>query len=286
MTFVQLDREFVVWGDADPSEAETRFLMGRLNGGLDWPGLLKRRRVVVLAEAGSGKSDELEAQADLQRQAGEFTFFTTVQAVSKDGLPGCLTSAERTQFETWKAGQAPAWIFIDSIDEAKLDNIRLDVALKKIGDGIDGAAGRAHVVLSGRYSDWEFRADLARLEKILPIPVPPAEPDPPQAVLVRALRCEPMAPTAADAEKALVVLMAPLDPERVRRFAMAGGIDNVDGHCQGHGAYLLSGLLPAKGRSDFAELFAPAGPPKTDKNTLYLVALTVPSGHEEPVSLL
>jgi len=49
------------------------------------------------------------------------------------------------------------------------------------------------------------------------------------------------------------------------------------GHCQGNGDYLLSGLLPAKGRSDFAELFAPAGPPKTDKNTLYLVALTVPS---------
>src|ERR1019366_2501060 len=47
------------------------------------------------------------------------------------------------------------------------------------------------------------------------------------------------------------------------------------GHCQGNGDYLLSGLLPAKGRSDFAELFAPAGPPKTDKNTLYLVALTV-----------
>jgi hypothetical protein len=47
-------------------------------------------------------------------------------------------------------------------------------------------------------------------------------------------------------------------------------------HCQGNGDYLLSGLLPAKGRSDFAELFAPAGPPKTDKNTLYLVALTVP----------
>src|ERR1035437_5983088 len=52
--------------------------------------------------------------------------------------------------------------------------------------------------------------------------------------------------------------------------------DKATGHCQGNGDYLLSGLLPAKGRSDFAELFAPAGPPKTDKNTLYLVALTVP----------
>src|ERR1019366_643769 len=49
-------------------------------------------------------------------------------------------------------------------------------------------------------------------------------------------------------------------------------------HCQGNGDYLLSGVLPAKGRSDFAELFAPAGPLKTDKNTLYLVALTVPGG--------
>jgi hypothetical protein len=59
--FIQLNRQFVPWGDEDPAEAETRFLMGSLNGGLDWSMLLEKHRVVILAEAGSGKSEELTA---------------------------------------------------------------------------------------------------------------------------------------------------------------------------------------------------------------------------------
>jgi hypothetical protein len=77
--FIQLNRQFVEWDNKDPAEADSRFLMGRLNGSLDWPTLLKRHRVVILAEAGSGKSNELTAQAELQSNAGNYAFCTTVQ---------------------------------------------------------------------------------------------------------------------------------------------------------------------------------------------------------------
>ena len=139
MPFIQLNRQFVEWGDKDPAEAEaeTRFLMGRLNGSLDWPSLLKKHRVVILAEAGSGKSNELTAQAKLQSNAGNYAFCTTVQDVARDGLPGCLGAENRQQFDAWKASQSPAWIFVDSVDEAKLNNIRLDTAFRKLGDGIE-----------------------------------------------------------------------------------------------------------------------------------------------------
>jgi len=226
--FIQLNRQFVDWGDKDPAEAETRFLMGRLNGSLDWPMLLEKHRVVILAEAGSGKSEELTARAELQRNAGSYAFYTTVQEVAREGLPVCLNAEDRKQFEAWKASQSPAWIFVDSVDEAKLDNIRLETAFRKLADGIEGAAMRAHVVLSGRYTDWEFRADLSRFARALPVPQPVARPPAPKEVLVRALRSERLPAAKEQAEAPLVVLMAPLDRQRVRRFAAGNGVKRVD----------------------------------------------------------
>ena len=41
---------------------------------------------------------------------------------------------------------------------------------QKLADGIDGAERRAHVVLSSRFTDWEFRRDFGRLKDLLPIP--------------------------------------------------------------------------------------------------------------------
>jgi hypothetical protein len=226
--FIQLNRQFVDWGDKDPAEAETRFLMGRLNGSLGWPMLLEKHRVVILAEAGSGKSEELAAQAELQHQAGNYAFCTTVQEVARDGLPGCLGADDRTRFEAWKASESPAWIFVDSVDEAKLDNIRLETALRKLADGIEGAAMRVHVILSGRYTDWEFRADLSRVARALPVPRPVARPAAPGETLLRAVRSERPQSATEQAEAPLVVLMAPLDPERVRQFAAGNGLERVD----------------------------------------------------------
>ena len=114
------------------------------------------------------------------------------------------------------------------MDEAKLDNIRLETAFRKLAHGIEGADGRAHVVLSGRYTDWEFRADLSRLERALPVPKPVARPPAPNEVLVRVLRRERLQTANEQAEGPLVVLMAPLDPERVRRFAAGNGVGHVD----------------------------------------------------------
>jgi hypothetical protein len=46
--------------------------------------------------------------------------------------------------------------------------------LREVAAGIAGCEDRAHIVLSGHHSDWEFRRDLPDLERMLP-PPPPAE---------------------------------------------------------------------------------------------------------------
>ncbi|MHB8884429.1 MAG: hypothetical protein ACYC5H_04960 [Methylovirgula sp.] len=170
MTFVPLDRRFIGWGASDLLASELSALALSSFGDLDWAKLLERRRIVILAEAGSGKSRELEEQALLQAQAGRQAFYATVQNVAHEGLRSALGISQHADLDAWEASDAPAWFFIDSVDEAKLDHIRLETALRRLADGRGDRLGRAHVVLSGRYSDWEFRADLARFRTGLPVP--------------------------------------------------------------------------------------------------------------------
>jgi hypothetical protein len=50
--------------------------LGRRYGGwLTWEGLLKYRRVVLLAEASSGKSEEFRAQTEKLKKEGKAAFF-------------------------------------------------------------------------------------------------------------------------------------------------------------------------------------------------------------------
>lgn len=223
---MELDRRFSEWTDKDsPSESFLLFAADR--NSLGWPDLLKRRRVVVLAEAGSGKSTEFKSQADKLAAMGSFSFRTTVRGVAERGFEASLSAAQRAELARWKAsteGEA-AWFFLDSVDEAKARGCELESALSSVGDAIAGAERRAHVLLSGRPSDWEFRRDLALLNEHLMIPEEPAPAAPldPNVLVVNAVRGV-KAPTRPDPEGPIVAIMRGLDERRVELFAAAEGI--------------------------------------------------------------
>ena len=56
---IELDRRFVECREDEQSDPDLVALYGRTDGTLGWPDLLARRRVVLLAEAGSGKTTEM-----------------------------------------------------------------------------------------------------------------------------------------------------------------------------------------------------------------------------------
>ena len=188
----RVDRRFFEWEEKEHDELSDPDLLSRFgvsDGAKNWDELLKRRRVVILAEAGSGKTDEMREQARRLTAEGKIAFYATVQDVGRLGLDSALGLADRTRLLAWRTSDQPATFLIDSIDEAKLDGVRLERALRNLADGISGAEGRAFVVLSGRHTDWQFRHDLRRLNDILPVPLP----QPPQAptadeLLIRILR--------------------------------------------------------------------------------------------------
>ena len=230
MSTIPLNRRFYEWRESDLDLSSYRAAADLFDGLLGWPELLAKRRVVVLAEAGSGKTEELTEQARLQSAAGKFAFYATVQDVGRDGLDKALRPSVRERLRAWRASKDPGWFFIDSIDEAKLDNIRLERALRQLAEGIAGAEGRAHIVLSGRHTDWEFARDARRLDEELPVPQDDsAEPPPSLETLIRRVLRHEARPDPAPVETPLVVVMAPLDAEQVRAYAAAKSTPNLDG---------------------------------------------------------
>lgn len=230
MITVPLNRRFYEWRQDALDGSRYHAAAGLSDGMLGWAELLAKRRVVILAEAGSGKTEELSEQARLQSATGKFAFYATVQDVGRDGLDKALRPADRPRLDDWRASNEPGWFFIDSIDEAKLDNMRLERALRQLAAGIIGGEGRAHVVLSGCHTDWEFARDARRLNEELPLPRQnPAEPLPSLETLIRRVLRHEARPEQTPAETPLVVVMAPLDAEQVRAYAAAKNAPNLDG---------------------------------------------------------
>ena len=61
-----------------------------------WNDLLKRRRVVFLAEAGSGKTTEMMTRAQQQLDAGYPSFYASFEDVGRSGLEAALYGASAT----------------------------------------------------------------------------------------------------------------------------------------------------------------------------------------------
>ena len=172
--FIDLDRQF-----REPTDEELEDVgrFGFLNsydfqpGVFDWSKLLTYSRVILLAEAGSGKTEEMKQQQKKLVEAGKFAFFVPLESLDRDRLTECLSSEDERKFETWKSDeQEPGWFFLDAVDELKLTEGKLDRALNRLSREIDGHLHRVHVIISCRPSDWHPERDLATVLNRLPVP--------------------------------------------------------------------------------------------------------------------
>jgi hypothetical protein len=99
---VALDRRFIEWKDQDPPDAEIRIAFGLSDGRVGWDELLVNRRVIILAEAGSGKSTEMGERARMTAATGRYAFHATVEDVGCDSLEGAISVAGRAGLAAWR----------------------------------------------------------------------------------------------------------------------------------------------------------------------------------------
>ena len=140
-----------------------------------WNELEKEFRCVILAEAGAGKSFEMEARArhaKHPKQQSRAAFFIRIEDI-EDDFETAFEVGSADAFESWLNAHEEAWFFLDSIDEARLKDPRtFEKAIKRFAARIKPAFQRAHVFISSRPYAWRARSDRDLVEQRLPFKKP------------------------------------------------------------------------------------------------------------------
>ncbi len=234
MDFVDLHRSFA----PIHKDQETPFEFGRawgrkMAGWLDWPELLKRRRVVLLAEALSGKTEEFRYQQEQLLEEGKPAFLIRIEQLADHGFDGALDPQGAASFATWKAANTDGYFFLDSVDEARLNRKSFDTALRRFARELGDHLGRAYLFISCRVSDWRWRQDRDAVTQYLPVP-PPAPPPPvePDRALLDPIfdkkeREAKKAKVDSNIDDLLVIQIVPLDNEQRQALAAAAGVNDT-----------------------------------------------------------
>ena len=173
-------------------------------------------RCVILAEAGAGKTEELRQRASLLASQGKPSFFIRIEDIETDFYKAFEIGGE-TQFQSWLQSTGEAWFFLDSVDEARLENPRaFEKALRRFAKGIERGAHRAHIYLSSRPYAWRPREDRRLLDEILFLAAPQEGEGSEEG-------------QQAEPQSALTIYtMRPLDEERIRRFCVDRAAKDID----------------------------------------------------------
>ncbi len=177
-----------------------------------WVDLEAEYRVIVLADAGAGKTHEALARAQTGVEEGRPSFFIRIEDIDAN-FDEAFEVGSSSNFDAWLSSSEEAWFFLDSIDEARLDNPRaFEKAIQRFARRIRPASHRAHIVITSRPYAWRFTSDKALVEQLLPFEVLKQESK------------EDTDATSADTEKedesALRVYgLKPLDLDDIRQFA-------------------------------------------------------------------
>jgi hypothetical protein len=234
MTVIELNRVFAPI-KSDTEQFDWGAELGRKYGGwLGWDELITHQRVVLLAEANSGKTEEFRLRVAVLRNRGDAAFFVRVEDLADGPLIHALTPDEETDFNTWRDGQAPGWFFLDSVDEARLNHKRLDQALTRFRRDVGVALARASVFVSSRASDWRGKQDLDFIRDTLPVPSREnVEPSSPDVLLLGPIFEESTPPVNGGDiknphEPITIVRLAELFPEQRSALARSAGVTDTN----------------------------------------------------------
>ena len=121
------------------------------SGTFGWEKLLESKRILIVSEAGSGKTYECQQQAKMLWDAGGPAFFLELAQLEHTAVRDLLSVDQETRFDRWLNSQGElATFFLDSIDELNLTQGTLDQALRRFGKAIAGHLGRARIIMTSR----------------------------------------------------------------------------------------------------------------------------------------
>ena len=118
--YIQINRTFhelaVDPGDDDNTALGRRTLNGQQ---LQWQDLLAHHRVVILSEAGSGKTQEIRHVARTLREEGKHAFFIRLEHVRSD-IEDAFEEGDHEEFKAWVGSGEEGWLLRDAVDETPI----------------------------------------------------------------------------------------------------------------------------------------------------------------------
>lgn len=168
--FVDLNRKFVTIPreySFNEEEFDLPFAFSLLES-TGWDSLLQLPRAIILAKAGAGKTEELQAVTHRLRNGGKKAFFFRLEHLDQD-FETSFEIGTILEFEEWIISSEPGWFFLDSVDEARLHSShRFEAAIRKFGNKIGDHKQRAHIFITSRVSEWRAQADLDLIKRKIP----------------------------------------------------------------------------------------------------------------------
>jgi len=167
---VPLDRKFSLLAPSDDSEIDGGWFEDYWiqKDPKTWSDLESEYRVILLADAGAGKTHETLNRAHQGNKKGRPNFFIRIEDIDTD-FDGAFEVGTSEQFEDWLTSVDEAWFFLDSVDEARLDNPKaFEKAIKHFAKRIRPAMHRTHIMITSRPYAWRFKSDTALVERHLP----------------------------------------------------------------------------------------------------------------------
>lgn len=243
--FIELNRKFHDLTEQELAEpeilAQNEHKYSSLTG---WTELLESDRVLLLAEAGSGKTLEMREQAARLALEGHCAYFTELTSLAVNCFTDLLSASDEKSFGNWKNHRSsPAWFFLDAVDELKLTNGKFELALKRLAKALDDNFHQVRVIISCRPNDWRPLLDKSSVQSGLPISRKPMQVRslPPEELFLLPLRehrnkSGKTAPQETDARKKdqefRTVILLPMNSQQIELFAESSGLPHPQAFLQ------------------------------------------------------
>ena len=226
-----IERTFQNIPEGKLSEADQQSFLVSLgwSRGTTWEDLLRSKRVLMISEAGAGKTYECSEQARRLWDAGEPAFFVELTGLTTRDLRSLLDDEEEARLDAWLSSQSDvATFFLDSIDELKLTLGSFEQALKCLKKGIGSQLGRTRIVITTR--PIPFDEQLVR--RLLPVPPTPSA-EPREEAFARIAMGDRPAPEIEEREDDAAddwrtVGLMPLSNGQIVEFARGQSIENPE----------------------------------------------------------
>lgn len=193
------------------------------NGTLTLPNLLNELRVVILSEAGSGKTEEIREAARRLKAEGKAAFFLRLEHVVVD-FDTAFEEGTLEEFQAWLASSEQGWLLLDSIDESRLRSpLDFEAAMRKVSKQLSTAKQRTHLLITGRTPAWRPKTDLELCDKFFPV----ADKNVAAPVRGNVVMTDEhkQVVAVADASSFKIVTLEDLSAEQVKHFAEEKGIN-------------------------------------------------------------